>query len=113
MSPKNRIIVFMLVCVGIILIGIGSWTTVVGHKHPIYNAVVFSAVLLACGIFVLSMTLSGLRRGVISINAKGSIRVYDRRSSPFTFWFYVILSGVVGFLISGFSIYWLFHPSSL
>jgi hypothetical protein len=113
MLPRNRIIIFALICIGIILIGIGSWTTVLGHGHPTYNAVVLSVLVLAGGVFVLSMSMRGLRRGVIVINAKGSIRTYERRNSPVMFWFYVILFGVGGFVISGLSIYWLFQPSLL
>jgi hypothetical protein len=109
MSQRNPIIVCSAIIIFSILVGLYGWGVIKSH---IYIAVLMFFMFFAVGTFIWYMIIGGLRRGVISINAKASISVYDRRQNPFAFWFYILLFSIVGLLAYGVGIYILFHPSS-
>jgi len=46
-----------------------------------------------------------LRGGIVTINAKGLISVYERHRNPFGFWFYIFFVTLIGMLICGTAIY--------
>ena len=107
MSQRNNIIACSVIIIISILIGLYGWGLI---KSPIYIAVVASIVFFTAGTYILYSAFSSLRRGVISVNAKVSISVYDRRRNPFGFWFYIFLFGLVGLMTYGVGIYCLLHP---
>jgi hypothetical protein len=108
MSQRNPIIICSAIIIFSILVGLYGWGVIESH---IYIAVLMFVMFFAVGTFIWYMIFGGLRRGVISINAKASISVYDRRQNPFAFWFYIFLFFIVGLLAYGAGIYILFHPS--
>jgi len=106
MSQRNSIIVCSVIIAISILFGLYGWGLVKSH---FYIAVVMSLTFFIAGIYILYAAFGGLRRGAISLNAKGSISVYERRRNPFGFWFYICLFGLIGLMVFSVGIYILFH----
>ena len=107
MSQRNNIIACSVIIVLSILFGLYSWGII---KSPIYAAVVVFIILSTIGAYILYSVFDSLRRGAISINAKASISVYDRRTNPVGFWFYIFLFTLIGLMVCGMAIYILLHP---
>ena len=106
--PQRTPIIICSVFIAIsILFGLYSWGVV---KSPIYAAVVMSIILSTLGSFALYSAFNGVRRGVVKINAKGSLSVYDRRRNPFGFWFYIFLFTLIGLMVCGTAFFILLHP---
>jgi hypothetical protein len=107
MSAKDGIIACSVIIAISILIGLDGWGVI---KSPIYGAVVTFIIFSTVGSYLLYGAFDALRQGVISINAKASISVYDRRRNPFGFWFYILLFMLIGLMAFGMAFYFLLHP---
>jgi hypothetical protein len=75
-------------------------------RFPLAAAVV---VLWFFGTGLLYLVIVGLQRGAISARRSH----YERRTSPFSFWFYIVFYLLLGALAFGFGVYCMTNPQSL
>jgi hypothetical protein len=102
--------IFNVALVALATIVVIAGLTILGLHKPV---VLFSGMFGAVGGFVLYIVIRSLRRGVVSVNARNSISVYERSMKPFGFWFYILLFTIIGFAFMGYAIYLAIHPESI
>src|SRR5580765_6330931 len=91
-----------------VLIGIGLLVGALGlaMRFPRAVAVVF---LWLFGTGMLYVVIVGVQRGTISARRSR----YERRTSPFSFWFYIAFYLLLGGLAFGCGVYCMTNPQSL
>jgi hypothetical protein len=107
MSPFRSI---LLILIGGSLFAVSLTILIRLGSH--FPGVAMFAILSAAGIYILYLVFKCLLKGVITINAKSEMSVYERHANPVGFWFYILLFLVLGFLFSGCAVYFLLATST-
>ena len=111
MTPRKvNIIAYSVFIIIALLLVLGSCGVI---KGPDCKSVAICLIFVTAGSWLLYSVYSAIRRGMISVGAKGrSVTTYtfSQQRNPVAFWFFIVL--ILTFVLTAFSVgaYLLFHP---